>query len=194
MEKWGIVISTSVNDDLSWCAHLNRAWLIVGHFQTQYFFNQLSISDRQPSNVDLSEQGQQMDLAIHIRLGDYLMSSNPQGVLPISYYDQAIRDLKFQGSEKIAVVSDDIESAKLLMTKNFPGYYFLYSQTGPSEDLSIMIRAKNLICANSSLSLMAALLSPERGSTYVPEPFYKRMDFKLSAFPNNWKRLNVKDY
>jgi hypothetical protein len=194
MSKLGIVISVNVNDDLNWCRELKRCWLLIGNFQSSFFFNQLTVEERVPQEIKLKERkSKRAKTVMHVRRGDYSNSTNPQGLLPLLYYAGALKQLQSNLNEKIVVVSDDPEEARELLDIAMPDFEFHFTYGDVVSDLITMVSAKNLVCANSSLSLMAGLLNDERGTVSIPKPFYESSTFDARSFPSNWIQISRGD-
>lgn len=192
LARIGVIVAIEVNDDLSWCKHLTRSWLLLGFFQNEFFFNKIPESERLPVNLNRQEDpncnGEKYQTVIHVRHGDYYVKTNPQGVLEPDYYKNAVDYLKIDETLPVLVVSDDILGAMKYLHHEFPMHKFVPSKNNTLGDLKVMAACDNLICANSSFSLMAALLNSGSGEVVVPDPFYKFGKFDLNAFPNNWKK------
>lgn len=194
----GMIISNETNDDLAWAKIRRNTWFISGNFQNDFFFRQLTEESRTPKNLEniiseVSAMKSKLDVVIHFRFGDYALLQNPQGILPASYYVDALRVLNVARGSEIFVVSD--EPKKALGALGAVGlsneYKFTSISSAPMVDLAVMINARNLICANSSFSLMAALLNGKEGIVTVPCPFYRDAKFELKAFDQKWKTIEI---
>lgn len=110
------------------------------------------------------------EVVVHIRLGD--MATNPiarnyHGVLNEEYYLDAISE--HFSMKKIVIVTEDIKQAR----EYFPKVTMMadkFFSHDPVSDLATMSRAKQLIIANSTLSLWAAYLA--EGVTIVPRSWF----------------------
>ena len=198
--RLGIVISTDPNDCFLDKEIGRGVWLISGLFQSDFFFNNLNHAERAPSNlprqIPLIEPSDNDGYTLlHVRLGDYKSPSNHQGVLPIKYYADSIARLPHSATKTILVVSD--EPTEALERLNVGIRNILFRPAGlpnsPLSDLSLMMNAKNLICANSSFSLMGALLNQNNAQIFLPDPFYREGKFDTNYFPEGWNTISV-DY
>jgi hypothetical protein len=130
-------------------------------------------------------------VAVHVRRGDYLGLDDYHGVLPMNYYQEALK--KFPEDKfHVAVFSNDIDLARLHFPSN---YIFIGPSDLPSaaENLVLMSSASGIIGANSTLSLWAALLMNERSELKVfPEPWFKTTSIDTSNLvPAGYSRVNV---
>ena len=104
--------------------------------------------------------------AIHVRRGDYLSPKGRHINLDISYYETA---MKLMDAERYRVYSDDIDFCK----QHFGASNIEFEEsTDPLESLLNMSRHSNFIIANSSFSLMAAMLA-NRGRVIAPKVWFK---------------------
>lgn len=133
-------------------------WNIMGHLQSPKYFEHCMNTVRHYMHM-VGEEPNDF-IAIHWRAGDYTPgadSYHPR--LEAPYYKEAMKH--FPG-EKFMVFSDDIPGAKELLG-SADNLYFAENQNY-IEDFRIMKGCKGYICANSSYSALAAVLSdrPEK--------------------------------
>lgn len=126
---------------------------ICGHLQSPKYFSHCIDTVRH--YFRMNGEGPQNDLcAIHWRAGDYeesLTAYHPRQ--PKSYYEQAMRN--FPPDQQYLVFSDNLDLAKQM----FSGDQFTFSEgNNYLEDFKRMKMCKHFIGANSSFSLMAAVL------------------------------------
>lgn len=153
---------------------LTQSTDLLGHFQSEKFFSHcldevrfyLTMKDETPLNDYC---------AIHWRAGDYGAQKSlqhPDGNsyhprMALSYYDPAMA--LFPSNQKYMVFSDDIEGAKAMF-----GDRVEYSEGRDYlDDFRLMKRCRHFIIANSSFSLLAAMLSdaPEK-QVVAPVPWF----------------------
>lgn len=116
--------------------------------------------------------------SIHVRRGDYLQFPNTHPVLPISYYDEAIKVLK---CENILVFSDDIAWCKENI--KFDNCEFI-DQEDEITTMKIMSLCKSNIIANSSFSWWGAWVSTEENKKVIaPKNWFG------SEGPKNWNDI-----
>ena len=134
-------------------------WDLQGHFQSDKYFmhcidtvrHYLKMKDEYPDSEYV---------AVHFRGGDYEENINAYHPRQTKdYYESAMAN--FPGSEFI-VFSDDHEAAKKIF-----GNSARYSDGNYIEDFKLMKSCKHFICANSSYSLMAAILASQEGKKVV---------------------------
>jgi hypothetical protein len=167
--------------------------VFIGDWQDSGFItkNFVDIVNSQMSvHSKISDVNQlQKYLAVHVRRGDYLDSNSIHQVLDSSYYDQAIDTLvKENDSLQIIVFSDDENGALNLLKKH--GEIVLASSL-TKDDLAqiyLMSKMKYLVIANSSYSLMAALLRDRSNSVIAPKVWFASGEsIKSPSIPTNWK-------
>lgn len=133
-------------------------WDLAGHFQSERYFDHCM--DEVRALLTMKDEPALTDvIALHIRRGDYDDRYHP--ILKEKYYRPAIEKLWDTGLNYL-VFSDDPAQAQRLIhdDMNFPIGRFLYSEYGYLHDFRMMKRCRHFIIANSSFSLMAAILSP----------------------------------
>jgi hypothetical protein len=193
--KFGVVISLDVTDDLMWVQHLEEVKILVGFFQNYKFISSLDMEKRFLKAVDPKESARPRRVGLHVRLGDYALAKNPQGLLPSSYYLEALQQAEVPEYSEVTIFSDEPNFAlENFESENLP-YKFVTFPPGRDgnliEEVDAMRDCDVLICANSSFSLMAGIMKPDRTKTFVPDPFYRYQPFDLESFPEEWVRIKV---
>lgn len=157
-------------------------------FITKNFVRAVNYQMACHSNVSDYNQLQEF-IGVHVRRGDYLDANSIHEVLDSRYYDQAI-DILFEENHslKIMVFSDDENAALNLINKQ--GEIALASSL-TNDDLTqiyLMSKIKYLVVANSSFSVMAALLRDSSNSVIAPAVwFVSTQNIKSPPLPRNWK-------
>ena len=137
-------------------------------------------------------------VSLHIRRGDYLKSKqaeNTHGIVPIAYYQMAIKDLRMKYPlAELFVFSDDISWAKTNLLGSGLKLNFIDGNCGRDswKDMALMSCCKHHIIANSSFSWWGAWLSESNGQTYAPYKWFNPdfVEFKIEDFvPQNWTVL-----
>ena len=161
---------------------------LLGYFQSWKYFSAISQMLREqvssisnPTSWYEDEVAWQKGLsdkvvALHIRRGDYTTKSGQKhhGVLPMSYYQKALKMLVQDPSEVvIQVFSDEPICESQLRASVGDNFHFRIvippPESTPVESLMLMSRPGTLVCANSTFSLWAAYLG-DPGSTQVVVP------------------------
>jgi hypothetical protein len=132
-------------------------WSIDAHMQSDKFFNNCLPLIRE--TFTFKDEPEQTDcVAIHYRAGDYI--DNPDAYHPRcskEYYENAMA--LFQAGTRFMLFSDDtIEFMKLAKLMPYGTSCEFSIGKNYIEDFKIMKRCKSFITANSSFSLMAAIL------------------------------------
>lgn len=113
-------------------------------------------------------------VAVHIRRGDYVTDSGAHylmGVLPVDYYDRAIKYIKQKISNPtFYFFSDDLEWVKSNIKTDAPVYYV--DGNADYVDLDLMRHCSHNIIANSTFSWWGAFLN--------------RNPNKIVIAPNKW--------
>jgi Glycosyl transferase family 11 len=126
-------------------------WTIDAHMQSDKFFRHCMPMIRDTFRFK-DEPPFRNVVALHWRAGDYIDDENAHHPrCTDEYYKKAIA--LFPG-ETIIVFSDDFEAAKIKFEKFDVGLY----HSNYINDFKNMKQCKHYICANSSFSLMAAIL------------------------------------
>jgi hypothetical protein len=156
--------------------HIN----IRGYFQSEkYFINhsslirkQFSLDETTRKNVDEKwdqiKQGWENDSIVVVQIRrrkDY--DNDYHGILPMSYYDEAIEKLK---GHKFLLFSDDIEWCK----KNIVNENIRFvDNTNPVFDMFLGAKCDHAIIANSSFSWWTAWLIENPNKIVIaPKPWY----------------------
>jgi len=133
-------------------------WSIDAHMQSYKFFSHCIGQVRETFRFK-NEPEQNDYVAIHVRMGDYLIDGNAQHpVCSKSYYLNAMR--MFPVDTKFILFSDEPEKATEYLDQDYgyPVDVILAINGSYISDFKLMKRCKSFICANSSFSFMAALL------------------------------------
>jgi hypothetical protein len=112
-------------------------------------------------------------VALHVRRGDYLKLVDVYHEVTIEYYREALGYLRDNNDiGKVFVFSDDISWCKKNL--NFHDYEVEFMEKGSIvEDFVAISNCQHKIIANSTFSLLAALLSNNVGQILAPESWAK---------------------
>lgn len=109
---------------------------------------------------------------LHIRGGDLLRYGSSMGVLDADFYSRAIEKLDIEYSQCI-VLTDDLKHAKSISER-----IGITTIIGPKdldvlESFALMAFSRKLVCANSTFSWWAGVISRNQGGTvYYPKPWF----------------------
>jgi hypothetical protein len=183
---------------------LGSSVYLQGYFQSEKYFrpiqniirNEFTVEEKLINPVrPFAEQLQkETSIALHIRRGDYQNETalNFHGILPLTYYQSAIRLLQQQlHSSTTYIFSDDGEWVK--QSLNLPHAAIVSGNytTNHFEDFFLMSKCRHNIIANSSFSWWAAwmnnnpekiIVAPERWFNQGPKDIY-------DLLPKDWIRL-----
>lgn len=140
-------------------------WDLRGHFQSaKYWLPALDEIRYHLTMVDEYEPTEAV--AIHYRAGDYesngAASYHPR--CSPEYYEQAIK--QFPANTLFYIFSDDIKEAVSII-KPFASRILVSRDEHYMEDFKLMKSCHSFICANSSMSAAAALLSNQPGKKII---------------------------
>lgn len=165
---------------------------ISGHMQSERYFKHCEQDIRHYFRMR-DERDNSQYTAIHWRAGDYqegLDCYHPR--MPMIYYERAMA--LFPADTKYLIFSDDTEAAKKMFGNNVD-----YS-TGNDyiQDFKALKRCENFIIANSSYSLMGAILGEKEKKIIVaPDAWFGRhwgscyRQMADDIYPENCKVVNV---
>jgi len=183
--------------DVSNNARLFRTTEVQGWFANfEYFFSlpeiSRSLSIKNPSerfrNYSSLLQGKEY-VAIHLRLGDYLLNSDSLGVLSKQYYLEALKALDVScDKDSIVIFSNDSSRIfDFIDLDLFQNCLIVESDASfdPAEVLILMSHAKKIVVANSTFSYAAALLSSQDTKVAFPRINKQGEEFILNS-PARW--------
>lgn len=132
------------------------------------------------------------ECAVHVRRGDYVSDSGAaavMGVLPLSYYAQAIEHMKSIGYKDFVVYSDDRPWVVEHLQVMDPA--IRVADTSDTEDFLHMASSKALVTANSSFSWWAGFLVESRGGDVLsPKAWFADPQMDSSRLiPETWMTL-----
>ena len=117
---------------------------------------------------------------IHVRRGDLRTTANSKkyGILSRDYYVR----LEIDNNYPTLVTTDDLEYANFLSDKMDVTRVYGPKELDVWQSLKLMSKARNLYCANSTLSLWASFLVLTRGgNVYCPYPFFRDAEMESAA-------------
>jgi len=154
-----------------------------GFFQSYKYFNS-EVVDKMKEMLGFNFDPHASDyVSVHVRRGDFLALTDTFPVLPMRYYEDAIKYMREQGHEKFMVFSDDPEWCK----ENFD---FPVACNDPVTDLKLMSSCAHHIIANSSFSWWAARFGT--GTVVAPKQWYGPGNAYINIeylIPDQWLRL-----
>jgi hypothetical protein len=127
--------------------------------------------------------------AIHIRRGDYVTNNTANkyhGVLPLSYYLEAIQKLEeYDKSLKFYIFTDDPDwvNANFHIYRAFKNISTL--KLSSEEEFCLMKKCKHFIIANSTYSYWAAYLSESNNKIVIAPKNWNNVEIKIK-FPKDW--------
>jgi hypothetical protein len=178
--------------------------IFAGYWQTERYFQQVETLVRQELtvrdqldgvNAQVAAMIQAADaVAVHVRHGDNASGvESGLGMLPRSYYDFAIRELRtaIKGA-RFFVFSEDIDWAKSFLQLGEEAVFVSHNSDSRNyEDLRLMSLCRHHIVANSTFSWWGAWLGKKEGQVvYAPLRYWQNVDRpNLDLYPTAWRRI-----
>ncbi len=133
-------------------------------------------------------------VAVHIRHGDNATKiAAHHGVLPIGYYNSAIKQILDQVPDpNFYVFSDDPVWAKENLKTDSPVNFVEHNgEARHHEDLRLMSRCKHHIIGNSTFSWWGAWLGKKPGQlVYAPKRYHMQSNIDMADYyPKSWIQL-----
>lgn len=187
--------------------HKDKNLYLSGYWQSYKYFEHVRkrlIEDFTPSG-EISPENSELitqilsceSVAVHVRRGDYITNSNANsyhGVMPISYYVEALKILKLKKQNlKIFYFSDDPFWIQDNLV-NVVGEGTIISHNNGTNsfwDMILMSYCKHFILANSSFSWWGAWLAQNSAKIVVaPQKWFTNAEINTSdLIPPEWLRL-----
>lgn len=150
---------------INWGYHhvlVNGTTSFEGHFQSTKYFDHCMPLVRHYLTMK-NEFGPSDYCAVHFRAGDYTDGAHtyhPRQT--VDYYIKAMQH--FDSSQKYLIFSDDTEIAKAMFGTS---PQIAYATGDYLQSFKAMKSCRHFICANSSYSLMAAILANQEGKKMI---------------------------
>lgn len=137
--------------------------------------------------------GDNDNVALHIRRGDYTASTNSvHKLLPLSYFINACKTLE-NGRRRFHVFSDDIEWARIHFGNN--NNYTVVSESDAVIAFEIMRLCNIYVISNSTYSWWAAwLCSLDNKIVFSPDKWFEHStmnEYLNNLIPDSWQILEV---
>jgi hypothetical protein len=175
-----------------------KASFIRGYFQSFRYLEALEtpvpeFSQETQSRIleAQAELTRSSPVVVHIRGGDYKNHSNSHGLLGSGYLEAALETFDKDERRNIWVFTDDPNWASRLLDPLGISYEYPEELFGLTDidSLALMSKASKFILANSTFSIVAALIAwksnPGVTVTY-PNPIFKGLETPLEMVPSSW--------
>lgn len=186
-------------EDLS---ELESGIQLRGYYQSPHYYKKLANSGViSEDSFDLVEPSQEFNslatqlqrsgyIAIHVRGGDYLQNKSGYTQLTREYYLKAFNLLDpTYGHLPVWVFTDDESYARKLFC-SIPYLNFFVNKTlTAAETMVLMSRADAIICANSTFSYWAGLISGKTSSIVVPKSWMEKTIQPEDFFLAGWQTI-----
>jgi hypothetical protein len=162
-----------------------QKFLARGYFQNYQFADAVEADlvnrFKQSKEFDSAFVSQKEQIALHLRLGDYLTNSRNTkiyGTIKTEYYVNAVRSLMVTtGARNVVIISDQPELAFEMLEKNLsaiPEISVRRSEGSVIEDFCAIASSKASVIGNSTFAWWASWLGHKLQPTKVvfPDPWY----------------------
>ncbi|MBI3861225.1 MAG: FkbM family methyltransferase [Planctomycetia bacterium] len=205
----GEVLSVDDPEDFSFRSIPNNpsySVAVCGHVQSEKYFDDCGELIRnlfQPAPAERRQLGRKYGallgrntVSLHVRRGDYVGKQNYHPLLPLDYYDQALRHIKGLDSiENVLCFSDDLPWCREHLRLDRPVH--VIDGEPDHLDLALMSMCRHHIIANSTFSWWGAWLNPDPTKIVVaPRRWFGPAYGSLSdrdLVPAAWTRIGWPD-
>lgn len=174
-----------------------------GHWNNEKYFkthekiirNDFTLKNRLGEKTELFSKkilNEPQAVSIHMRRGDYVSIKkieNRHGVLPISYYENALKKIMEKFSNvKFFIFSDDIEWVRKNFPKKYPAVFVSNPDIPDYEELALMSLCKHNIIANSTFSWWGAWLNNNPSKIIIaPQKWFNdASENTKDLIPSSW--------
>ena len=156
----------------------HRTVYLHGYWQAYDYFSDIIDTIREELRVKeppqvcnmemLSEIRNSNSVCVHVRRGDFLLSSNKLCNCSVEYYISAMEYLESIDDNLVFYIfSDDIIDVKKNFSFGKHNVIFVEQRNPDYEELRLMYNCKHFIIANSTFSWWAAVLAKRKGKKVV---------------------------
>ena len=181
----------------------SQALIFRGYFQTSRFPNPVYLHDKLNIQDFPEELDPAVDVAIHVRRGDYLIPENEKkyGTVSLERLLDQGNDMLTSTGGRLVIFSDSPRLVKLELSKFakphirsrivFISDYF--AELSPVDELRLMSRFLHVVISNSTFSLWAARLGPPNKKVIAPWPWLKGSCQPANIIPSEWQTAYLFD-
>lgn len=201
----GLVVHEGLSDDqaqalLTTCP--SPAWLpLLGYFQRAQAFGAAAdgfwvrLAERLRREHQLWPHPEQQ-VALHVRLGDYLLPQNQRLFATVSIEQQLHAALAWRerlgGSTPLQVITDDPAAFRRLCPEAFREDVSLRASKDPQQDFLALCRHRRIVASNSTFSLcagkVASIMWGEGQTTLLPRHWYREQS-RDDCQQKEWRKL-----
>lgn len=184
----------------------NINYILEGFWQRKKYYsddviatinNELTkeIDLKNPKIIRLKKEINERSLAVHVRRGDFITNRNyfirQQFILSNNYYIKTISNLLDEVDKIFIFTDDEINTKDILppLTARHSVNVIGKKEVADLEAFYLISLFKNIIIANSTFSLWAAIISKFRLNDNIviaPCRWHKKNPFDLELIPNNF--------
>lgn len=162
--------------------------IFEGYFQCEKYFEDHSEEVRKLFNIYPQEKSSSdINVAIHIRRGDYLKFPNFHTILQKDYYDEAKKKIEdqIQMKPKYVYFSEDIEWVKETFKNDITEKDKIISGFSDIEEFQMMVNCDHFILANSTFGWWASWFASSK-IVVAPSKWFGP-DFNPN--PSSWESI-----
>ena len=196
--KYEIVTESTIN---SYLENPDKNYFLIGYFQSSRWTQMKQVED-QFRNMDFKvsidarkyakDLKNQKTLGLHFRIGDYVVDSDMYGVLPNSYYFEALRAIKLNPERTILFSDSTLEASNRLLNDLEVRHEVAPPTFTATETMYLMSACHSLVIANSSLSWWGAKIGSLKGDTkevIAPNPWFRLLATEIDLIDDNWRTV-----
>lgn len=177
--------------------------VLIGYYQAEEMFHNVSEEvinhflceikntlNSYSKEVENSINASKIPVAIHVRGGDYLNSSNIETLGNIcgeKYYRDAIEKLDLDVSDAtFYVFTNDVEYAKKVLPQGLNCSFITNSESDGLMDIYLMSLCKKIIIANSTFSWWGAYLCKDKEKQVIAPKEWKKGSDRERIYCKDW--------
>lgn len=143
--------------------------------------------------------GNESNIAIHIRRGDYAQNMSTHGLLSSEYFGNSIELIRDSNSKikfkNLLVFSDSmVDAVKIIDNLNLKLDVIKVDRQKLTDEESLILlsRSKNLVISNSTFSWWAARLGVDKDIVVAPRKWFINLDDPEFLIPPYWSLMDSK--
>jgi hypothetical protein len=153
----------------------------------------LKIIEQKPALIGALRRIDQISIAVHVRLGDYLTHNDIFESVPEKYYLDSLLESNYRNASRITLFSDTPK----LVESRYPELFRIITDVESNvwtsvETMSLMSRYSTIITANSTFSSWAAWFGQDHSAkVFTPIPHLRNN--WVDKLPREWARFSIND-
>lgn len=163
---------------------------LEGYFQSERYFSDFSDEIRSVISVGAGQSPRPDTCSVHVRRGDYLRLQEYHPCPDMSYYMDAVSEMRSRGAEKFVIFSDDPQWCETSLAPHLGANVSVEPPGADLDDLGKMRSCAYHVIANSSFSWWGAWLSKAE-NVIAPARWFgpKGPQDSQDVCPPGWTRI-----